>query len=363
MGRADLRAGASRRHPLYRSRDEAPRTEVGSEPPSAPWAPPRPAWRDRYSPAEDPDENARRFAFLPEPGDYEAAVAAAIAAASEPPERSRREPAARGRTGSSWTPIGAGIENGSHDMAGRLTELAYAFDDAQGLTTLWAGSVGGGLWKFQVLFPFGAWVPVSAALPGSPSVGSFLVRGSSSAQILVGTGDFARYPGTGIYRTLDAGAHWQRVALGANPSVVFRLREDGFSSGTVLAATDAGLFRSTDFGGSWSTTTGLPAGWWVSDVLQDPEGPPYWYAAVHGDGVYLSVDGGQTFTRNTDPASPVCAGSANDIPGAFGRAAFAISPTRPTSSSPWWRTAPAASPGSSARATTAATGAPSTRWT
>jgi hypothetical protein len=315
-----------RRHPLFRSREEALRREEGFASLALPWTPLPSAWREHYSPAEDPDVNDRRFAFLPEPGAYAAAVAEAVVAPSEEAHRSAGAFVTPDEMSTVWTPIGAGIENGSYDIAGRVTELAYAFDDAQGFTTLWAGTVGGGLWKFQVVFPLGFWVRVSASLPGSPSVGSFVVRGSSSAQILVGTGDFLRYPGTGVYRTLDGGGHWHEVALGASPSTVFRLREDWFNGGTVFAATDAGLFRSSNFGGAWSMPSGLPAGGWVSDLIQDPDGPEYWYAAVYGDGVYLSVDGGQSFLRNTDPASPVCAGSADNIPGTFGRAAFAISP-------------------------------------
>ncbi len=312
-------------HPRFVTREQAARDRGRSAPGRLPFEPIQ-AWPDFYTPLEDPDRTRERFAWLPEPESYRRAV---LALEAVPGEGARRlsgvpETTAAG-TASSWAPIGTGIENGDHDWAGRLTELRYAFDDTQGMTTLWAGTVAGGLWKFQIVPPTGYWMPVSDALSGSPSVGSFLVRASDSHQILVGTGDVERYPGTGIYRTTDAGGHWAAVPLPSSPTVIYRMQEDFFTDGLVLAATNQGLLRSANFGASWATVAGLSLDAVVTDVVQDPDTPEFWYAAASGGGIYLSADAGLTFTSNTDPANPVCMGSADALPGFFGRAALAVS--------------------------------------
>jgi hypothetical protein len=70
-----------------------------------------------------------------------------------------------------WSQIGAGDINndGVHHQSGRERGSAYAWDNSQGISVLWLGSTGGGLWKAILLGIFGAvFVPVSDNLPGSP---------------------------------------------------------------------------------------------------------------------------------------------------------------------------------------------------
>src|SRR5262249_53783178 len=120
-----------------------------------------------------------------------------------------------GTTG--WEQIGSGDYNpdGVHHQAGRIRQATYAYDNAQGFTTLWLGATGGGVWRGVLLGIFGvAFVPVSDNLPGSPSVGAFLVQPGNSNNILIGTGDSYRSPGTGLYKTTAGGAIWNEV----NPS-------------------------------------------------------------------------------------------------------------------------------------------------
>jgi len=201
--------------------------------------------------------------------------------------------------GDEWTPVGSGIRDAdrSHHRAGRIRSLAYGYDSAIGHEVLWVGASSGGLWK-SIAGPYGSWQSMSDRLPGSPSVGAFLVHSGDSNRILVGTGDYARYPGDGLYRTSDGGATWTRAALDPTPEVFFRVLADASdrTGDTVLACGSRGLgsggiWRSTDFGRSWTRVFDGP----VTDLRQDPVSTAFWWAAVPGQGILESSDFGRSF--------------------------------------------------------------------
>ena len=107
-----------------------------------------------------------------------------------------------------------------------------------------------------------------------------------------GAGFDGRMPGTGIV-----------LAMAANPKDA--------SGKTVFAGTGGGLWKTTDGGATWTYGQGIPAVP-VGGVGVDPTNPNYVYAATGqafqgggeggGLGVFVSKDGGRTFTR---PASNV----------------------------------------------------------
>lgn len=208
--------------------------------------------------------------------------------------------------------------DGVHHKAGRITSAAYAFDHSQGLRVLWLGSSSGGLWKSVYLGLLAIWAPVSSTLPGSPAVGGFVVHPNNSNRILIGTGDPWRYGGTGLYRTLDGGSTWALTSLSPIPGSFYKLALHRTTPDTVLAAADNGLWRSTDFGQSWTRVHANV----TTDVVQDPRSPQYWYAGAPGVGVLESTDHGATW-------HPVNGNGGNGIPDPVGRVALAVSESAP----------------------------------
>lgn len=242
------------------------------------------------------------------------------------PEKSRMpwsredsEAVTKAATGEKWKSLFFGVETktGRH-YSGRATQVSRAYDPAQGMSTLWLGTVGGGLYKGVFLGLFAAWMPVSWTLEGSPSVGSFAVRPSNGSEILIGTGDMWRFRGDGLYKTVDGGGSWTRTLSFSEPpgfpNAVNRIRVDWSNDAVVLAATTVGIFYSGDFGDSWTQITIENA----TDVIQDPDNPEHWYAGVPNKGIMFSEDGGFSFG-----AKEGCAG----IPGNIGRTELAISPS------------------------------------
>ncbi|HUL60115.1 MAG TPA: hypothetical protein VLU43_12605 [Anaeromyxobacteraceae bacterium] len=187
-----------------------------------------------------------------------------------------------------------------------------------------------GVWKTTNGKP---WAPASAGLTGT--VRALAVSPSSPGTIFAGTGD-------GLFRSTDGAATWERLSSLTPPQSDPAGRFVPYSTGgmtavavapwvtarspagTILAGTDGtGLWRSTDSGAHWErSTAGLPATT-VDSIAFDPLHPDVVYAAgVESLGskwmgaVYRSADGGVHWSQTAlkgqqelrqvfvDPASP-----------------------------------------------------------
>lgn len=201
-------------------------------------------------------------------------------------------------------PVWSNSGGGSGLVGGRMTALAI---DG---STIWAGAADGGVWRST---NGGAtWTPTTDDAP-SLSIGSLAVAPDHS--VWAGTGEANTssdaYAGTGVLRSGDNGATWDRVG-GAElqGTVIGRIV---FDNGYALAATSQGLYRhsATDLSGPWTAVL-KPAGCasgttlgttFVSDVAVRPGTGGQTVTAVIGwrgggpcNGFYSSSDGGRTFT-------------------------------------------------------------------
>src|SRR5205085_1407556 len=113
---------------------------------------------------------------------------------------------------------------------------------------------------------------------------------------------------SGVYRTTNGGDTWEAYNEGLSlvpggwPDVVVSLHFG--VAGTLLAATDNGLFRRTggaviksiDGGLTWTDSRGIQ-GASVWSLAVDPASPLTVYAATDGAGLMKSADGGGTWVR------------------------------------------------------------------
>ncbi|HKT31046.1 MAG TPA: hypothetical protein VJS89_00980 [Gammaproteobacteria bacterium] len=110
-------------------------------------------------------------------------------------------------------------------------------------------------------------------------------------------------PGSGLYVSHDAGAHWTQITghgfpsegvgriglavAASNPQTVYAL----------VDAKDGGLYKSTDGGTNWTHISSDPRiwqrGWYFSGVSVDPKNADIVY--VCDTVIYKSTDGGKTF--------------------------------------------------------------------
>jgi photosystem II stability/assembly factor-like uncharacterized protein len=110
-------------------------------------------------------------------------------------------------------------------------------------------------------------------------------------------------PGSGIYKTTDAGKTWTQLTAGL-PAHVGRvgLSISAAAPHRIYATVDSdpahgGVYRSDNAGATWAKTDGEPRiwqrGWYFGRITADPKNPDVVY--VMNTSLYRSTDGGKTF--------------------------------------------------------------------
>ena len=158
-------------------------------------------------------------------------------------------------------------------------------------------------------------------LRGSGTIGRVLIHPSNPdvAYVAVLGNMFAPSDERGVYRTRDGGATWEKVHYISNRTGAVDITMDPKNPDVLIAAmwtterkpwtiesgsTEGGMFRTTDGGNTWTKLGGgLPDKVMVGRIGVDISGadPNRVYAQVEAaddqGGVYISNDGGLTWTR------------------------------------------------------------------
>jgi photosystem II stability/assembly factor-like uncharacterized protein len=127
---------------------------------------------------------------------------------------------------------------------------------------------------------------ISVGLPATPDYHSLLVSPSNPRKLVLGT----HY---GLYGSSDGGRHWRFDALSGDDAMNLARR----SGKTVWLAGHLVFKKSTDGGSTWTDVrpSGLPS-LDIHGFAADPQDPRTLYAAVAGEGLYRSRDGGRSFS-------------------------------------------------------------------
>jgi hypothetical protein len=228
----------------------------------------------------------------------------------------------------------------NHEVAGAVSAIA-----ATGASTLYVGTVGGGIWRTDnatVAAPAQPnWRQLTDQYP-SNAITAIAVDPVNANIVWAGTGRASNSEmggkTVGVMRSADGGTTWSifDATLGARQRTVYQIVPTSVAQGTgrvVLIASEAtpfgagpnqlggGLLRSRSNGGANgifdkisgnandgidndgdklidaadpSENTGLPGGS-VTDLKQDPLNVNRFYAAVAGQGVFRSDDAGLTW--------------------------------------------------------------------
>jgi hypothetical protein len=157
--------------------------------------------------------------------------------------------AARDANLGGWQALGPG------NIGGRTRSLLINPSDAN---TMYAGSVGGGVWKTS---DGGAsWAPLSDLLP-SIGIGSMAMDPKDPNTLYAGTGEYYTgsatgnsIRGLGIFKSTDGGASWTQLRnTGSNASFYYvnKIVVSPNDSNRVYAATWTGVWLSSDAGATW----------------------------------------------------------------------------------------------------------------
>ncbi|MEM9847339.1 MAG: CARDB domain-containing protein [Bacteroidota bacterium] len=196
-------------------------------------------------------------------------------------------------------------ERGPNNVGGRTRVLMYDLNDPIG-NTVFAGGVGGGLWKttnidasqpdWQAIDDFWENIAISAIAqdPQSPNL------------IYVGTGEGwyngGAIRGNGIWKSADGGDTFEQLPSTANDNFNYVNKLVVHADGVLLAATrsrigsNGGIYKSEDGGATWNKVL---SSIYTNSIGCDLEiaADGAIYAAIYFDGIYKSTNGGNTWNK------------------------------------------------------------------
>ena len=231
--------------------------------------------------------------------------------------------------GTVWAPIGPSpIDQGSISANGQVTSIAVHPNNNN---IIYIGTAWGGVW----LTKNGGvtWTPIFDRAPslgvGEPA--GIAIDPVDTSIIYVGTSnrDGSQFSGestqppAGLFKSTDSGGSWVRLGSGYPSSAPSNANQffsqvinivivDPANHLVVYLASNRGVFRSNDGGLNW-TQAASPVG----DVrslaldLTSPANARILYAGVTGSGVFRSSDGGLTWTSILNGATAVVATELN----------------------------------------------------
>ncbi|HKH14088.1 MAG TPA: hypothetical protein VKA47_05470, partial [Solirubrobacterales bacterium] len=223
-------------------------------------------------------------------------------------------------TGPQWRSLGPWtIPNGQTygssrvNVSGRIAAIAI---DPSNPAHILAGAAGGGVW--ESFDRGGSWAP-RTDYASTLTIGALAFDRQHPATVYCGTGEgnFYAYLGTGILRSTNGGTTWSSLCTA--PFVgqgFYDLLVDPADSQHLLAATTGGLYVSNDGGVTW-TRRRAPTTWSLS--MAPAGGPSAQILAACVDGLYRSTNGGTSWTAVTLPGAPA----------GFNRLAVSIAPSNP----------------------------------
>lgn len=193
-----------------------------------------------------------------------------------------------------WTVLGPG------NIGGRIRSILI---HPTVPSTMWVGSVSGGVWKSTNA---GASWTMLPDLPAVIAVTCMVLDPTNPNTIYAGTGEEAFFDnvegssnsavnvGAGVFKSTDGGNSWTQLPATAVPAwdSVTRLAIDRNNPSILVAATKSGLWRTIDGGATWSQRTTTKA----FDVKIDPNDSSK-YVAGRSDGrAWYSTDGGVSWS-------------------------------------------------------------------
>lgn len=201
---------------------------------------------------------------------------------------------------------------------GRVNRLAF---DPIAANTVYAGSANGGIWK--TTNGGTSWQSLAGFVP-SLGVSGLVVSHNNPQEIYVLTGDgdarlnggfqsqwgYAK-PSVGVLKSADGGATWFRIGKFRRSDGSYRednvryfglnLVQSPVQANTLIAATDSGLYRTTDGGVNWNQCmVGDFSNNTFFDVAFKP-GSSLEIYATGSNGFFKSADGGSSFTQVNIP--------------------------------------------------------------
>ncbi|WP_448213887.1 WD40/YVTN/BNR-like repeat-containing protein [Colwellia sp. MEBiC06753] len=225
--------------------------------------------------------------------------------------------------------------------SGRISDIEAVVSNPN---IIYASAASGGLWKsinagltWQPIFDDQDWAS-TGALAVHPQIPDIVWLGTGEGNVRNSVSI-----GGGIYKSMDGGKTWNNMGLKAsehinrialhptNPDIAYAA-----AMGTLWSKNEErGIYKTTDGGKTWNKILYVDNVTGASDIKMDPTNPNKLYASMWqfqrwpdkfesggpGSGLYVSIDGGETWQQKT---------SADGLPkGELGRITLDIAPSQP----------------------------------
>jgi photosystem II stability/assembly factor-like uncharacterized protein len=208
---------------------------------------------------------------------------------------------------------------GPAGMSGRVTSIAVVERD---MDKIYIGTAAGGVWMSDNAGH--TWTPIFDDAKAA-SIGDIAIYQRNPNIMYVGTGEGnprnSQNSGRGMFKSIDGGKTWTHLGLDDTRQIhrviVHPDNPDhvviGVSGATWGDSEERGVYRTTDGGKTWNRTLYTDERTGIADLVADPNNPNKLVAAMYehrrypwfyesggsGSGIYLSHDGGATWTETT----------------------------------------------------------------
>jgi photosystem II stability/assembly factor-like uncharacterized protein len=230
---------------------------------------------------------------------------------------------------------------GPAGMSGRVTAIDVVRSQPN---TIIIGTASGGAWRSD-----DGGITWKAIFDEQPvaSIGAVAIQQNNPAVIWAGTGEGnprnSHNSGDGIYKSIDGGRSWTKMGL-ENTRTIHRILIHRDNPDIVYVAAhgaawgpseERGVYKTVNGGKTWERVlfTNNTSG--CAELVADPSNPDKYFAAMWdyqrkpwtfrsggpGSGLYVTLDGGKTWTRRTDK---------DGLPaGTLGRIGLTVSRSKP----------------------------------
>ena len=188
------------------------------------------------------------------------------------------------------------IQRGPANIGGRTRAIIVDPDDIS-KNTWFAGSATGGIWK--TIDGAESWTNLSSDLTNL-SVNALAISKLNPDIIYAGTGESfpggSQSLGNGIWKSVNRGVNWEQLestSKNIDFGYINRLFVNPINAEIVIAATEAGIFKTTNGGGVWTQVYESDGG--VEDLAFYPSARDTIFAGENGKGILRTVDGGETW--------------------------------------------------------------------
>ena len=209
-----------------------------------------------------------------------------------------------------WTEQGPGpaVSSDYGQISGAIEAIAA---DPTDPNRVFVGAVNGGIWRtLNASAANPTWTPLTDYLP-SLSIGSVNLSPLDANTIFSGFGNFSSFfqlggTASGIIKSTDGGDTWTVLAQATFSGMAIRrvlpttLKDPITGKQVVLVAaigtvgTDGGVFRSVDGGVTFTNALSGPRD--ACHVTGDPSDAMRFFAGMPGAGIFMSEDGGVTWS-------------------------------------------------------------------